>query len=93
MIPSQEELEVYELAFEVAMRIFKLSKPFPQGERRALTDQMRCSSRWVCSNIVEPWRKRCYKAAFVSKLNDAEPGAASTQTWIRFAIRCGHFSK
>ena len=84
-IQSHEELEVYRLAFKAAMRIFELSKSFPLEERYALTDQIRRSSRSVCSNIAEAWRKRRYEAAFVSKLNDAEAEAAETQTWVSFA--------
>ncbi|MDD3748081.1 MAG: four helix bundle protein [Candidatus Bipolaricaulis anaerobius] len=93
MIQSHEELEVYKVALEGAMRIFELSKFFPPEERYALTDQMRRSSRSVCSNIAEAWRKRRYEAAFVSKLNDAEAEAAETQTWVRFAVQCGYLSK
>jgi len=74
------------------MRVFELPKLFPPEERYALTDQIRRSSRSVCGNIAEAWRKRRYEAAFVSKLNDAESEAAETQTWIRFAVECGYLS-
>ena len=57
-----------------------------------MTDQIRRSSRSVCSNMAEAWRKRRYEAAFVSKLNDAESEAAETQTWIHFAVECGYLS-
>lgn len=93
MIQSHEESEVYNLAFEAAMRLFALSKSFPREERYALIDQMRRSSRSVCSNIAEAWRKRRYEAAFISKLSDAEAEAAETQTWISFAVKCGHASE
>ena len=91
MIQSHEELDVYRLAFEAAMRIFELSEAFPVKERYALTDQIRRSSRSVCSNIAEAWRKRRYEAAFVSKLNDAEAEAAETQTRTSFAVKCGYW--
>jgi len=84
-IQSHEELEVYGLAFKAAMQIFELSKRFPREEVYSLTDQIRRSSRSVCSNLAEAWRKRRYEAAFVSKLNDAESEAGETQTWVRFA--------
>ncbi len=93
MIQSHEELEVYQMAFKAAMRIFEVSKKFPREETYSLTDQIRRSSRSVCSNIAEAWRKRRYEAAFVSKLNDAESEAAETQTWIGFAVECGYLSK
>ena len=93
MIRSHEELDVYQLAFKAAMRIFEVSKKFPREETYSLTDQIRRSSRSVCSNIAEAWRKRRYEAAFVSKLNDAESEAAETQTWVRFAVECGYLSQ
>lgn len=92
MIQSHEELEVYKLAAKAAMRIFEMSKRFPREETYSLTDQIRRSSRSVCGNIAEAWRKRRYEAAFVSKLNDAESEAAETQTWIRFAVECGYWT-
>jgi 23S rRNA-intervening sequence protein len=67
-IKSHEDLEVYKMAFDVAMKIFQLSKKFPIEERYSLTDQIRRSSRSVCANLAEAWRKRRYEAAFIAKL-------------------------
>jgi four helix bundle protein len=92
-IIRHQDLEVYKKAFEAAMRIFEISKNFPKEETYSLTDQMRRSSRSVCANTAEAWRKRRYQAAFVSKLNDAEGEAAETQTWLEFAVRCGYLEK
>jgi len=87
-IRVHKELEVYRLAFEAAMRIFDLTKRFPKEETYSLIDQMRKSSRSVCANIAEAWRKRRYAAAFVSKLNDAESEATETQVWLEFSVQC-----
>jgi len=84
------ELDVYHVAMESAMRIFEVSSRFPPEERYALTDQIRRSSRSVCANIAEAWRKRRYPKSFVSKLSDAEAEAAETQVWLEFADRCGY---
>jgi four helix bundle protein len=89
-IKTHEDLDVYQLAFKAAMKIFELSKKFPAEERYSLTDQIRRSSRSVCSNLAEAWRKRRYRAAFLAKLNDSEAEAAETQVWIQFAVRCGY---
>ncbi|BBD70752.1 S23 ribosomal protein [Nostoc commune NIES-4072] len=91
-IKSHEDLEVYKMAFDVAMRIFELSKTFPVEERYSLTDQIRRSSRSVCANMAEAWRKRRYEAAFVAKLNDCEAEAAETQTWLKFAVKCNYLN-
>jgi four helix bundle protein len=81
------------MAMSGAMRIFELTKGFPAEERFSLVDQIRRSSRSVCANIAEAWRKRRYKAAFVSKLSDAETEAAETQVWLEFAFRCGYLDE
>jgi len=84
------DLDVYQNALETALRVYELSKKFPDGERYALTDQIRRSSRSVCANIAEAWRKRRYTAAFISKLSDCEGEAAETQVHIEFAFRHGY---
>ncbi len=93
MIQGHQELDVYQLAFDAAMRVFVLSKTFPREESYALVDQIRRSSRSVCANIAEAWRKRRYEAAFVSKLSDAEAEAAETQVWLQFSVECGYLAQ
>lgn len=85
---SHQQLGVYKRAFKAAMQIYQLSKGFPKEETYSLTDQVRRSSRSVCANIAEAWRKRRYESAFISKLSDAETEAAETQTWLEFAVHC-----
>lgn len=46
----RELLEVYSMSFDVAMKIFELTKQFPVEERYSLTDQIRRSSRSVYGN-------------------------------------------
>ncbi|MCT7986441.1 four helix bundle protein [Laspinema sp. A4] len=87
-IRSHEDVVVYQMSFEAAMRIFELSRSFPVEERYSLTDQIRRSSRSVCANLAEAWRKRRYKAAFLAKLSDCEAEAAETQVWLKFAVKC-----
>jgi four helix bundle protein len=91
-ISRARDLEVYKTAFETAMDIFDISKKFPQEEKYSLTDQIRRSSRSVCVNLSEGWRKRRYKAVFINKLTDAAQEAAETQTWLEFALKCNYIS-
>ena len=89
-IRSHRELDVYKMSFNASMKLFEISKAFPREEQYSLTDQIRRSSRSVCANISEAFRKRKYPKAFVSKLSDAEAEAAETQTWLDFALKCGY---
>ena len=92
-IRSYKDLRVYQAAISAAMRIFELTKTFPAEEKFSMVDQMRRSSRSVCSNIGEAWRKRRYPAHFKSKLSDSEGEAEETRVWADLALRCGYLSK
>ncbi len=87
---THRDLEVYQKALEAAMRIFELSKSFPKEEVYSLTNQIRRSSRSICANLAEAWRKRRYEAAFIAKLTDVEGEAAETQVWLEFSMKCGY---
>lgn len=87
------ELHVYQCAKKVASEIFHLSKTFPKEEKYSLTDQVRRSSRSVCANLAEAWRRRKYRAAFIAKLNDCEAECSETQVWLEFAFDCGYIQE
>ena len=89
-INSYKDLRVFQNAMNAAMKIFQLTEKFPPAEKYSLTDQIRCSSRSVCSNITRAWRKRRFKTPFIAKLNDSEGEACETQVWIEFARQCNY---
>ncbi len=89
-INTYKDLRVFKEAFELAMEIYQMTKSFPSEEKFSLTDQIRRSSRSVCNNLGEAWRKRRYKAAFIAKLSDSETEACETQISLQFAHRCNY---
>lgn len=90
VVKSYRDLIVYQKAFSSAMTIYNLSKNWPVSERYSLIDQVKRSSRAVCANIAESWRKRRYPAHFVSKLSDADAEASETEVWLDFALECNY---
>jgi four helix bundle protein len=92
-IKTHKELIVYQLAFKVSMEIFQITKSFPKEEIYSLTSQIRRSSRSVCANLAEAFRKRRYEKAFVSKLSDSEGEAAETQVWLDYSLECEYLEK
>ena len=80
------DLEVYSCGFKVAMGIFQMTKAFPSDEKYSLVDQIRRSSRFVCSNLAEGWRKRRYSAVFKNKITDSMMEASETQCWLEFCL-------
>ena len=91
-IRSAKDLKVYQKAYMLAMEIFNISKQWPAEEKYSLTDQIRRSSRSVCSNLRESWAKRRYEAHFISKLTDADGENSETDTWLDFARDCKYIS-
>ena len=92
-IRSYRELRVYWTAFQLAVRIYELTKTFPSEERFSLIDQIRRSSRGVCANLAEAWRKRRYPAHFVSKITDSEAEADETRVWLEFSLSFGYIKQ
>jgi four helix bundle protein len=89
---SFRDLTVYRKAFELAMEIFEITKTFPKEEKYSLTDQIRRSSRAVCSSIAEAYRKRNYPAYFISKSSDGDMENSETQSWLDFSHACNYIS-
>ncbi len=87
------DLDVYQKAFRAAMRIYEITKSFPAEERYSLVDQIRRSSRSVCSNLAEAWRKRKYTAVFKNKLTDSMQEASETQSWLEFCVACHYIER
>ena len=82
------DLIVYQKAFALAMKIFHITKTFPGEEKYSLTDQIRRSSRSVCSCIAEAYRKRKYQGYFVNKISDSDGENSETIVWLEFAYGC-----
>ena len=84
---------IRQLPDALAMDIYHISKKFPKDELYSLTNQIRRSSRSVCSNIGEGYRKRLYEAHFVSKISDSDMENTETQVWLDFSLACEYISK
>ena len=90
---SFKSLKVYQMSYELAMDIFEITKSFPKEEKYSLTDQIRRSSRSVCSNLAEAYRKRRYPKNFTSKISDADGEASETVVWINFSFDCKYINE
>ena len=88
-----EGLTVYKLSYKLAIEIFHTSKGFPKEETYSLTDQIRRSSRSICANIAEGYRKRKYPKHFSSKMTDADGECSETMVWLSFARDCGYMTE
>ena len=88
-----KSLLAYQKGFDLSMKIFMISKKFPQEEKFSLTSQIIRSSRAVCSAIAKAYRKRQYIKHFKSKLSDADSENSETQLWLDFAIACKYITE
>ena len=58
-----------------------------------MVDQIRRSSRSVCANLAEGWRKRRYLAVFKNKITDSMQEASETQCWLEFCLACRYINQ
>jgi four helix bundle protein len=86
-----KELIVYKKAFSLAMEVYEVSKKIPKEEKYSLINQIRRSSRSVCANIAEAYRKRLYIKNYISKLTDSEN--SETTVWLDFSLECNYLGK
>jgi four helix bundle protein len=93
MAGNYKDLMVYQKAFNLALNIFKVSESFDKAEKYSLTDQIRRSSRSICANLVEAYRKRQYESYFVSKISDADMENSETRVWLDFALSFGYLNQ
>jgi four helix bundle protein len=87
-----KKLKVYNLAYKLTMEIFHITKSFPAEEKYSLSDQIRRSSRSVCANIGEGYRKRNYPKHFANKMTDSDGECSETMVWLDFARDCKYIS-
>ena len=92
MPAGNKDLKVYQMAYGLSMEIFYVSKSFPKEERYSLTDQIRRSSRAVCANIAEAYRKKHYSKLFLITVSNADSEASETLVWLDYAKDCGYIS-
>jgi four helix bundle protein len=92
MNQGYKDLKAFQLAYKLSMEIFFETKIFPKEEVYSLTDQIRRSSRSICTNIREGYRKRIYPKHFVAKITDADSECTETMIWLDFAKDC-HYLK
>ena len=88
VIRTFRDLEVYVLAHDLAMQLFRLTKDFPKEEIYSLIDQIRRSSRSVAVNIAEGWGKRRHENIFKRHLIDAIGSLEETKSWLLFSRDC-----
>ncbi|MHB9143203.1 MAG: four helix bundle protein [Paludibacter sp.] len=87
------DLNAYKKAFEQAIVIFEITQNFPKEEKYSLTDQIRRSSRSVCANLAEAYRKRIYHNHFLMKITDCLGENSETLVWLDFSFKCQYINE
>ena len=92
MFRGHRDLKIFQLAYSLAVDVFRETAKFPIEERYSLTDQIRRASRSVAANIAEGFRKRRYRNAFILKIADADAEATEVLVWLDFARAFGYLA-
>jgi len=92
-IKTINDLEIYNISYQLALEVFHLTKCFPKEELYSLTDQIRRSSRSVAMNIREGYAKRTYQNIFIRHLLDSLGSSEETRGWLNFAKDFNYISE
>ena len=64
-MPSYKDLEIYQIAYSLAVKVHKFTLRLPQYEQWEEGRQVRKSSKGITSSIVEGYGRRKYKADYI----------------------------
>ena len=65
---SYEDLEIYTMAFDLSVKMYRLSMQLPNPDKYETGGQIRRSSQTTKDTIVEGYGRRRYKADFIKYL-------------------------
>jgi four helix bundle protein len=85
---TYKDLEVYQLAHTLGVKIHPFSLTLPKFELYETGSQLRRSSKSVSANIVEGFCRRRYKADFVRFLVFAHASCNETIEWVEYVRDC-----
>ena len=89
---SYRDLEIYQLSYELAMKIHHMSLQLPKYELYEEGGQIRRSSKGVCSSIVEGYGRKKYKNEFVKFLVYAQASCDETELHLKFIFASGYIN-
>lgn len=83
-----EDLEVYRLAYEVSLDVYRLTRTFPKDELYGLTSQMRRAAVSVAANLAEG-RGRSGSMEFKHFVSIAKGSAEELRCCLRLSTDLG----
>ena len=90
-VSSVEDLEVYRLAYRLALELHRASIAFPKMEQYELASQLRRASKGICANLAEGFAKQAQSSAEFGRFLAIAIGSANEiKTWLRFCEDLGY---
>ena len=77
---------VYQMATQVALHIFELSRAFPQGGPETTRSKLIRSSGNVCTLLSDAWQNRNTRNIHLEKLSQASEKATTTMDLVQEAL-------
>ena len=87
-----EKLDVWNMAIEFVIVVYRMTETFPSHERFGLTSQIRRSAVSVPANIAEGAARRTSKE-FNQFLSHAQGSASELETELLIAFRLGYLQE
>ncbi|HEX8209361.1 MAG TPA: four helix bundle protein [Longimicrobium sp.] len=91
-VSSHRDLDVWRLAMDLVVDIYRASAKFPSDERFGLTSQIRRAAVSVPANIAEG-NSRSTRKDYAAFLSIAKGSLAEIETFLLIAIRLGYVTE
>lgn len=92
MLKSYRELKVWEKSYRLCVKIYRVTRKFPLGEKYVLTSQIRKSALSIPSNIAEGYGRKT-KADYVRILYIAYGSVCELDTQLLIAGDLNYIQK
>jgi four helix bundle protein len=83
-VKSYKDLEIYQLSYDLAVKIHKFSLKLPKYEQYEEGRQIRKSSKGITNCIAEGYGRRKYKADFIKFLTYSHASCDETIVHLNF---------
>ena len=86
MIKSVEDMTIFKEAYQLSLKVHKLSLNFPKYEQYSLADQLRRSSKSIVANLCEGFAKQVYSKAEFRRYVQVSIGSCDeTKMWLMYS--------
>lgn len=89
---NYRDLRIYQLARKLSVKIYSLTRVFPEEEKYSLTNQFNRSTQSIVANIAEGYGRRVYLQEYIRFLIIAQASCDESREHLKTAYQRGYLT-